>query len=659
MAKKVGGFIITLLMIWGGTCGPAFSQSITGIWVNDGEDKVVKDELRATRGQNVTNNLWDGQVIHLFAARNEVVNFNTIIESAYDKARDVRVSVSDLESGAGNSLSTRKAEGEGVFDYRGRNIELFFVRYLQILGLSQLAYSPKYDERHVPHKLQLPFTLPKGKSRGEFKDRPNANKLYPDIAVPIEWVGSFDIPRGENQSVWVDIYVPRDTTPGTYKGRMTINEWGGWASVLPIELEVLPITLPDYFNAKTMVWINEPDINERYTGKRWRSAGGLTPEVRETMETVLLRHYQMAKRHRIHLIGDGLDLLYKGHSVRPTEVYDGQLFTKAHDYEGPGYGNPSDIYSVGTYGSWGAVKRIWDRGSKESMWKNSDMVVNYFEKNFPTVEYFLYLKDEPHGEKAYSEVEQWAQWVKSNPGPGHRLKTFCTTSLPKQQQYMPSVDISLEGWGQRDVYEKALVKLKADAGSVMGSNGWRPASGTFMTEDDGVALRVNGWIQFKHGLDRWFYWASTNYRNPSRMKYETNVFHEARTFGLKSDKPHPKYGDWGNGYGNGDGLLFYPGTDMVFSEESYGMHGPIASLRLKLWRRGLQDYEYLRLARKVDPVAVDNLVIKMVPESLWELGVTDKNDPSYIHKGISWSVDPDEWESARRELADIIITKSK
>src|SRR5262249_15239537 len=40
---------------------------------------------------------------------------------------------------------------------------------------------------------------------------------------------------------------------------------------------------------------------------------------------------------------------------------------------------------------------------------------------------------------------------------------------------------------------------------------------------------------------------------------------------------------------NGEGLLYYPGTDA-------GIEGPVASMRLKALRDGLEDYEYLLLA---------------------------------------------------------------
>ena len=44
----------------------------------------------------------------------------------------------------------------------------------------------------------------------------------------------------------------------------------------------------------------------------------------------------------------------------------------------------------------------------------------------------------------------------------------------------------------------------------------------------------------------------------------------------------------------------------------------------------------------------------MVPIVLWEYGVENEQDPTYVHTDISWSIDPDVWETARKELADII-----
>jgi hypothetical protein len=39
---------------------------------------------------------------------------------------------------------------------------------------------------------------------------------------------------------------------------------------------------------------------------------------------------------------------------------------------------------------------------------------------------------------------------------------------------------------------------------------------------------------------------------------------------------------------------------------------------------------------------------------LWENDVSDPADPTWVKAPISWSNNPDDWEAARRRLADII-----
>jgi hypothetical protein len=41
------------------------------------------------------------------------------------------------------------------------------------------------------------------------------------------------------------------------------------------------------------------------------------------------------------------------------------------------------------------------------------------------------------------------------------------------------------------------------------------------------------------------------------------------------------------------------------------------------------------MAAAINPAAVETLVNSMVPEALWEYGVTDPNDPSYVKTDIS------------------------
>ena len=65
-------------------------SNIACVWANEGGDKVLRDELRATKDAcAVRNTIWDGSRISLFGARNEVVSFNLILEAPKAMARQV------------------------------------------------------------------------------------------------------------------------------------------------------------------------------------------------------------------------------------------------------------------------------------------------------------------------------------------------------------------------------------------------------------------------------------------------------------------------------------------------------------------------------------------------------------------------------------------
>jgi hypothetical protein len=632
-----------------GLRGPAPDVHSLAVWANDGADKVTQDELRmATGAPGVLNNVWDGETIKLFAARNEVVAFNLVIEAATQRLSAVRVTFDTLSHDSGASIASRPGPTQSVFDWRQRPIELFFVRYLAVAGLSRLSYDT-YDERHVPLRLRRPFTG-QGSGTGLWTDRPDHDKQYPDIAVPLEVVGRFDVPAGLNQSVWVDVFVPPATPAGMFTGTLRIERSGGLPVNLPVELEVLDFALPDEASARTMAVLGYPDINLRYTGTSWPNCGSTADIISKRVRD---RHFKLAHRHRISLIDSESSGCSAWTSDQPRPEWmprlDGSLYSATSEYDGPGLGTPHDIYSIGTYGGWS-----WKGQGQAAMEQHTDAWETWFASNFPGTEHFLYLIDES---PLYPQTEMWASWIGSNPGPGQNLASMATLPLPTAASQTPSLDVAAS-WlqvGVTSVWQAAADAVASDPEKRFYLyNGNRPAAGSFCLEDDGVALRVLAWAQFKKQIDRWFYWETTYYNNYQGGMGQTNVFRTAQTFGAFSSVD-PVLGETGWNYSNGDGVLFYPGTDMVYPNESYGLQGPLASLRLKHWRRGIQDHQYLTLAAALDPVAVTQLVDAMVPKVLWEYGVNDINDPTWVKTDISWSVDPDVWGAARQQLANIIL----
>jgi hypothetical protein len=633
------------LLLFFATLAPACAApqaqlvGLTAVWANSGEDKVTQDELRVTTDANAgRNRIWSGSAVVLRAARNETVAFNLVLEAATAKATGLSVSLKSLVGPNGKTLASRPYDGNParLFNWVGREIELFHVRYLAIKGISRLCYED-YDERHIPAKLRRPFDA-LGIGAGNWADRPNHDKFYPDIAVPLELKPSFDIEAGRNQSIWVDVFVPKTAGAGTYRGNIEIAGRGNKIAV-PVYLYVANFTLPDEPGAKTMLVHGDSDIAQRY--------GALTTALAD-------RHYLVAHRHKISLIDNGV-----GVADHPPPEWiprlNGSLFTAAQGYDGPGIATGNGVYSIGTYGSW---QGSWDPQSMSAMWDHTNRWEDWFRLMAPRAERFLYLIDESSD---YPQTETWARWMNSNPGIGKNLRSFATIDAPSAKLNTPSLDIAASGGGSigiTSVWNAAASYFQGPGKQLMLYNGSRPGTGSFCTEDEGTSLRMIPWAQFKRGIKRWFYWESTYYTNFQCYGYtdprgRTNVFRQAQTFGCDGGFSEPR-GRTGWNYSNGDGVLFYPGTEKLYPADSYNIPGPIASLRLKHWRRGIQDADYLALAAAIDPVRVQQIVQRMVPKVAWEYGVANPADPTWVRTNISWSTYPDNWDRARAELAAII-----
>ncbi|MCP4901559.1 MAG: DUF4091 domain-containing protein, partial [bacterium] len=172
-------------------------------------------------------------------------------------------------------------------------------------------------------------------------------------------------------------------------------------------------------------------------------------------------------------------------------------------------------------------------------------------------------------------------------------------------------------------------------------NGRRPWTGTFVTDDVAVSTRVNPLIQFKYGIPRWFYWESTFYQDEQGSGNQINVFQNPINF----------TNSWGDEM-NGDGLLIYPGRDKLFPAEDRGFDGPMPSIRLKNWRRGIETVEYMVLAEAVGAqTLVDDVLAQLVPMALDDGGLNDG-------EAVAWEEDGEVWVTQRRRIADLFAPEA-
>jgi hypothetical protein len=149
-------------------------------------------------------------------------------------------------------------------------------------------------------------------------------------------------------------------------------------------------------------------------------------------------------------------------------------------------------------------------------------------------------------------------------------------------------------------------------------NGRPPEAGSMVLDTHGTALRTWGWIAERYGIELWYAWEGLYFTDRYNRGGPTDVMIDPLTFDERSRG--------GSDYGNGDGLLVYP--------------GPLPSLRLKALRRGLQDRLLLReLAGCGAAGEARAIVAQAVPRALGEAG----GEPS-------WSLEEPAWEDARREV---------
>ena len=124
-------------------------------------------------------------------------------------------------------------------------------------------------------------------------------------------------------------------------------------------------------------------------------------------------------------------------------------------------------------------------------------------------------------------------------------------------------------------------------------------------------------MSWRYGITGLLYWTTVYWQKAG------NVWTNPATYG---EGKHPF---------NGEGSLFYPGADA-------GFPGPVASIRLKQIREGLEDYEYLKLLADRGQKAVANGLAKRLAGS-W----------------TQWDDNPAHLYAAREEIARTLSARAR
>ncbi|MFN0159271.1 MAG: glycoside hydrolase domain-containing protein [Bacteroidota bacterium] len=626
------GAIRFLLPLFSIIAHPSYSQSgLSRVWAIDDGEKILQSKINHTAANGTNNPVWDGSSISLFGGKNEVVAFQLILQGNGTGATGVNVTLDSLTKSSVPGYTIKNTGGFGdPYDYEGKRIEMFVEHYQNITSRSNASFLWWSAARPLPDADYL--------------------GMLPEQLVPFEATAGakthgqggapFRVPANGNQAVWVDIYVPRETPAGLYSGTLRVTENAVQRYSIPVTLRVYNFTLSDTTHLSSMFFIDYPAITGRHGVTKWSSA----------YWNLMKKYYAMGHRHRADFTDGRLTL--SNFATNLGSMYTGSYYTSANNYEGPGEGVGNSTYSIGTYDQPARASQIGSsNGTVSGFTYNADTTimkttwqtvstawVNWFTVNAPATRIHKYMADEPGITSDTSilfDIRRKARWLKTNPGAGQSLRTLCTSNI--RPDLRGSIDIWM-GAGQSgyvnggyNPYPGGYVVDSANAARSRGEmagfyNGCSPAYGTQAIDAPGTHMRVNPWIAWKYKTDLYFLWYVNHWGDESGNPID------------------PWAGDKRNQIW-GDGSFVYAGENKNSTlGNDRGLAGPIAGIRMKSWRRGAQDYEYLHLARQMG-LNVSAIVDSLVPAAFDE---TPQNQQAkFAQRGYRF-------EQFRKQLAELI-----
>jgi glycosyl hydrolase family 123 len=432
---------------------------------------------------------------------------------------------------------------------------------------------------------------------------------FPDALVPDQddVVGEkrnafpFSVPAGETRAVWVELHVPADAAAGSYAGSVVVHAAEGDVAV-PVSLTVYDFALPSTASLESHFGLYYGDLEAGHGV----SGAAVAP--------LHARYGQMGLDHRISVSnfddGDGnLDNFARNYGP----LIDGTASTQLH-----GARLTSIAYlggrTVDGYRSWATY-------FKARSWFDRLFDYTCDEPSWPRLNDGSSCRWDSNTDPTYASVPTVASRVDVAKQGDPAFRVLVTANVQDAGALASKIDVlapvlndmdnkagSDHAGVQAGAYAPFLATPGKDVwmyqscmshGCGFGSTdpywaGWA----SYAVDASAMRSRAMEWLSFQWGVTGEFYYESTEaYHNGSPW---TNL--EA-------------YG------GNGDGTLFYPGTPAQIGGAT---HIPVASIRLKMIREGMEDYEYLKLlAAAGDPQLARQLAAQLFPNGWTQPAIAD------------------------------------
>jgi hypothetical protein len=422
-------------------------------------------------------------------------------------------------------------------------------------------------------------------------DIEGATGLWPDPLIPVvdeiahERRNAFpvDVPAGRHQPVYVEVCVPHATAPGVYTGEVTATATGLAPTKLPISIDVQAVEIPATSSLPVTFGLSGKSLMYGHYGEK------LDDDVRLTL---VHRYALAALRHRISLYSmsmrppkvdastDDVRVDFHDWDAEIGPFMDGQVGLDGARFSAIDLRTPSELKGPALTSYYRAVEshfrekgwldRLFAYVMDEPKPKQRDELVRRLEALAP-VHGIRRLVTTPLEPALTGKIDIWTPNLncleyKKKP------HEFCGTLTPRES-YDARIARGEKLWWYQSCSSHGCKGGPFGTAVDQYFTGWP----SYMVDVDGAAARIMGWLEFGHGIGGELYFDTV---------YGYNLFEKSRP-----QRQDPWDSVWAFG-GNGDGTLFYPGRpDRIGGKTDV----PIESLRLKLIRDGLEDYELLKL----------------------------------------------------------------
>ena len=497
--------------------------------------------------------------IAIHAARNEYEPFQVVVHAGDGDLTGVNATISDLRTQSGAVISAS-------------NVTLYREQYVHVSNASPRSAE---GEGWYPDAL-IPFNTAAIRSsrwKARFTGAP------------------FTVDDHKNQPIWVDVFVPRDATPGDYTGTLTVSAVREHPVQIAVQLRVWNITLPD------------------------------TPSLRSNFGKL---GTDIAKAHNVEMNSDAFRPVEWNYAVElaacrispiiPNTLYPKVLADGSIDYTRTDAGLKKWMNTFHVTGF--PLRLLGDDPAGRDRPRNVThlrAMYAYLKANGWEKTAYVNVFDEPNNAADYDEVRRRAKMIHdTQPG----IKVLCIEQpIPENKNWgtlVGSVDIWVPLW---TMWDDASIAARVHAGDEVWSytalcQGHKGKDTPYWQIDFPLLdFRIPMWMSWRYGATGLWYWSPVNWGPTQDMWTDPGTYRVH----------HDTY--------NGEGALFYPGT-------AAGCDGPIVSMRLKEIREGFEDYEYLKLLADRGDKAVADQIVQTIARS-W----TD------------WNTDPKALDDARQAIA--------